>query len=119
MERKIGEIIRIQCVETKVGTHCSECFFKILPNCNDVPCEDLERTDKKNVKFVEMDSTFRRVDIEKFKELLEEFEIINYQLGEYSEYENLDKYQEEIKKWKKRNEELKVELEKVFEGVID
>ena len=117
MERKIGEIIRIQCVETKDLVSREGCLYEDFTSCEEL-WHTACRTVEKNVKFVEKDSTFRRVDIEKFKELLAEFEIINYQLGEYSEYENLDKYQEEIKKWKKRNEELKVELEKVFEGVI-
>ena len=52
--------------------------------------------------------------VEKFKELLEEFELINYHLGEYSDYEGTEKYQVELKKWGKRNEELKVELIKMY-----
>lgn len=118
-EKQIGEIIKIQCVETKDLVSCEGCFYEEFISCEEL-CHPALRTDEKNVKFVELDSTFRRVDINKFKELLEKYSIVNYDLGVNSDYKGTgEKYGIEQERLEKECKEIETELEKIFEGVID
>ena len=59
MERKIGEVFevdgaKVQCVENINEKNCNHCFFSHL-DCFAMPCLDIERIDKKNVFFKELE----------------------------------------------------------------
>lgn len=59
MERKIGEVfevdgVKVQCVEITNDGNCRNCYFLHL-DCFAMPCLGIERIDKKDVFFKELE----------------------------------------------------------------
>jgi hypothetical protein len=52
---KLGNFrTRFKCIEyPNIENSCNRCIFDVLDNCDGIPCEDIEREDKKNVIFID------------------------------------------------------------------